>query len=145
MMLIGLLIVSLIGVVLVLKPQTEALKNQDNNSEKLTIFVPPKTTDLSEAQSSTHRQKPLQNQQQWIEKRDQLYERFQEITTNLSQGQAVDQREISKMLEQQYQLVQVGVVQLNEAISYLEFLQKVIPEMDRTLDAQIAKIEKLEK
>ena len=63
----------------------------------------------------------------------------------MSQGQQPNQNQVLALLEQQYRLVEKGVVQVDEAISSIQYLRQILPEMDRALDRQLAKLEQLKK
>lgn len=86
-------------------------------------------------------QKVSQQNQQFIQKRDALYMQLAEISNHLSQGKQQDLREVSKILETQRQLVKVKVISVQEASATIEFLQKVLPEMEMELAREIKLIE----
>ncbi|UOH74260.1 hypothetical protein MOW08_10750 [Acinetobacter schindleri] len=74
-------------------------------------------------------QKIAQQNQQIIQKRDDLYMQLADISNHLSQGRKPDLREVSRILEMQRQLVKVKVISVQEATATIQFLQKVLPEM----------------
>ncbi|WP_180121746.1 hypothetical protein [Acinetobacter sp. YH12086] len=80
-----------------------------------------------------------------LQQREQVYQQFQQINTLMSQGQQPNQNQVLALLEQQYNLVKKGVVKLDEAISSIQYLRQILPEMDRALDRQLAKLEQLKK
>ncbi|WP_180173411.1 hypothetical protein [Acinetobacter sp. YH12029] len=80
-----------------------------------------------------------------LQQREQVYQQFQQINTLMSQGQQPNQNQVLALLEQQYNLVKKGVVQVDEAISSIQYLRQILPEMDRALDRQLAKLEQLKK
>ncbi|WP_228206915.1 hypothetical protein [Acinetobacter sp. LoGeW2-3] len=89
-------------------------------------------------------QKFAQQNQQFIQKRDALYMQLAEISNHLSQGKQPDLREVSKMLETLRQLVKVKVISVQEASATIEFLQKVLPEMEMELAREIKLIDRIE-
>ncbi|WP_180094741.1 MULTISPECIES: hypothetical protein [unclassified Acinetobacter] len=80
-----------------------------------------------------------------LQQREQVYQQLQQINTLMSQGQQPNQNQVLALLEQQYNLVKKGVVKLDEAISSIQYLRQILPEMDRALDRQLAKLEQLKK
>lgn len=86
-------------------------------------------------------QKIAQQNQQIIQKRDDLYMQLADISNHLSQGKKPDLREVSRILEIQRQLVKVKVISVQEATATIQFLQKVLPEMESELAREIRLIE----
>lgn len=86
-------------------------------------------------------QKIAQQNQQIIQKRDDLYMQLADISNHLSQGRKPDLREVSRILEMQRQLVKVKVISVQEATATIQFLQKVLPEMKGELAREIKLIE----
>lgn len=86
-------------------------------------------------------QKIAQQNQQIIQKRDDLYMQLADISNHLSQGRKPDLREVSRILEMQRQLVKVKVISIQEATATIQFLQKVLPEMESELAREIKLIE----
>lgn len=86
-------------------------------------------------------QKIAQQNQQIIQKRDDLYMQLADISNHLSQGRKPDLREVSRILEMQRQLVKVKVISVQEATATIQFLQKVLPEMEGKLAREIKLIE----
>ena len=86
-------------------------------------------------------QKIAQQNQQIIQKRDDLYMQLADISNHLSQGRKPDLREVSRILEMQRQLVKVKVISVQEATATIQFLQKVSPEMEGELAREIKLIE----
>lgn len=64
-----------------------------------------------------------------------------DISNHLSQGRKPDLREVSRILEMQRQLVKVKVISVQEATATIQFLQKVLPEMEGELAREIKLIE----
>lgn len=77
----------------------------------------------------------------FIQQRDQLYRDFERINTGLSQGQQPDFREVSALLSQQQQLVKAGILSIEEAVTYSQFLRQVLPAMDHQLTRHIQQLE----
>jgi len=86
-------------------------------------------------------QKIAQQNLQIIHKRDDLYMQLADISNHLSQGRKPDLREVSRILEMQRQLVKVKVISVQEATATIQFLQKVLPEMESELAREIKLIE----
>lgn len=86
-------------------------------------------------------QKIAQQNQQFIQKRDDLYMQLADISNHLSQGRKPDLREVSRILEIQRQLVKVKVISVQEATATIQFLHKVLPEMESELAREIKLIE----
>jgi len=86
-------------------------------------------------------QKIAQQNQQIIQKSDDLYMQLADISNHLSQGRKPDLREVSRILEMQRQLVKVKVISVQEATATIQFLQKVLPEMESELAREIKLIE----
>lgn len=126
-----------------LKPQQQERQYKQTQFENITLSTPP---DAQTTESLVKEQSAEQNQEipvQLLQQREQVYQQLQAINTQLSQGQQPDQNEMLNLLEQQYALVQKGVVKADEAISYIQYLRQILPEMDRFLDRQQAKLEQL--
>ena len=128
-----------------LKPQQQERLHEQTQFENITRFTPP---NAQITESLVKEQSTEQNQEtpvQLLQQREQVYQQLQAINTQLSQGQQPEQNEMLNLLEQQYALVQKGVVKADEAISYIQYLRQILPEMDRFLDRQQAKLEQLKK
>ena len=126
-----------------LKPQQQERLHEQKQFENINRSTLP---DAQITESLVKEQSAKQNQEmpvQLLQQREQVYQQFQAINTQLSQGQQPDQNKMINLLEQQYALVQKGVVKADEAISYIQYLRQILPEMDRFLDRQQAKLEQL--
>lgn len=77
------------------------------------------------------------NMPQLIEQRDELYHKFGQISFEMIEGQKPDLRNISVMLKEHHQLVESGVISVQDAENYLDFLKKVFPEMESELNHYI--------
>ena len=128
-----------------LKPQQKERRYEQKQFENITRSI---RLDAQITESLVKAQSAEQNKEtraQLLQQREQVYQQFQAINTQLSQGQQPDQNEMINLLEQQYTLVQKGVVKADEAILYIQYLRQILPEMDRFLDRQQAKLEQLKK
>ncbi|MGX9608510.1 hypothetical protein [Acinetobacter sp. T63] len=76
-----------------------------------------------------------------LARREQLYRQFAEISTGFGQGQKPELRAVSQLLAEQKVLVAARVVQKSEAISLLDFLQQVLPEMSHEIEQNKREIE----
>ncbi|SRR5690606_2859346 len=104
-------------------------------------IIQPESRPSSPTASLEHEQKVLQQRQQFIQQRDVLYMQLANISNHLSQGKKPDLREVSSMLETQRQLVKVKVISVPEASATIQFLQKILPEMEIELAREIKLIE----
>lgn len=140
---IGLMVVLLLAIIYIFKPSTST---QINTAEPIVDNVPAMKT--SEPNKTPSKQDNLTseqniNQKELIQQREQLYKKFQDINTALSRGQQPDAGQISKMLEQQKQLVQSGIVPADEAISNAQFLKQILPVMQAQIHRHILQLEQL--
>ncbi|WP_179994776.1 hypothetical protein [Acinetobacter sp. YH16053] len=78
-----------------------------------------------------------------IQQRDQLYWGFEQISLGLSQGQKPDLNQVQSMLFQQEQLVQAGVLKLEDALGYSQFLKQILPEIAGQIDLHISRLKRL--
>ncbi|WP_180113737.1 hypothetical protein [Acinetobacter sp. YH12063] len=132
-----------------LKPRQQEVHEQlPLDQQKVSETHSDQTTENVLQHSSS---KPKQERQdnethtQLLQQREQVFQQFQQINTLMSQGQQPNQNQVLALLEQQYNLVKKGVVKLDEAISSIQYLRQILPEMDRALDRQLAKLEQLKK
>ena len=73
-------------------------------------------------------------QQVLLEQREQLYLDFMQIMNGLSQGEKPDFRQLDRLLVQQQALVNAQVIAPEEAKAQIEFLRRVLPEIEHPLD-----------
>lgn len=78
-----------------------------------------------------------------IEQRDALYVTFGQISMDMMEGQKPDLRQVSQMLEQHQSLMKQGIILPDDAKTYLEFLQKIFPEMHSELNFYLQEIERI--
>lgn len=88
-------------------------------------------------------QVPQQVSPELIQQRDELYQAFEQLSYRLSHGQQVDPREVDQLLKTQVNLVRVGALTADDAIHYSQFLKKIMPDMERSLDGYIQQLEQL--
>ena len=137
-------------IILFLKPKQEHVEQQQtqlDTQKVLSPFTVQTTNNALNDQSSKQKQERQDKEMhtQLLQQREQVYQQFQQINTLMSQGQQPNQNQVLALLEQQYNLVKKGVVKLDEAISSIQYLRQILPEMDRALDRKLAKLEQLKK
>ncbi|WP_180035392.1 MULTISPECIES: hypothetical protein [unclassified Acinetobacter] len=137
-------------IILFLKPKQEHVEQQQTQLDTQKVLSPltvQTTNNALNDQSSKQKQERQDKEMhtQLLQQREQVYQQFQQINTLMSQGQQPNQNQVLALLEQQYNLVKKGVVKLDEAISSIQYLRQILPEMDRALDRQLAKLEQLKK
>ncbi|MCL6248938.1 hypothetical protein M5F00_13815 [Acinetobacter sp. ANC 4945] len=136
----------LLLMILFLKPQQQHVKQQQTqlDKQKVSEIHSERTTkNALNDQSSKQKRQDKETHAQLLQQREQVFQQFQQINTQMSQGQQPNQNQVLTLLEQQYRLVEKGVVNVDEAISSIQYLRQILPEMDRFLDGQQAKLEQL--
>ncbi|WP_180110971.1 MULTISPECIES: hypothetical protein [unclassified Acinetobacter] len=131
-----------------LKPRQQHIKQEQTQLDKQKVLNPltvQTTNNALNDQSSKQKQERQDKEMhtQLLQQREQVFQQFQQINTQMGQGQQPNQNQVLALLEQQYRLVEKGVVQVDEAISSIQYLRQILPEMDRFLDGQQAKLEQL--
>ncbi|MGN0936567.1 hypothetical protein [Acinetobacter amyesii] len=131
-----------------LKPKQEHVEQQQTQLDTQIVLSPltvQTTKNALNDQSSKQKQEREDKEMhtQLLQQREQVFQEFQQINTQMSQGQQPNQNQVLALLEQQYRLVEKGVVNVDEAISSIQYLRQILPEMDRFLDGQQAKLEQL--
>ncbi|WP_180186018.1 hypothetical protein [Acinetobacter sp. YH01008] len=76
-------------------------------------------------------------------KQQQLYLDFAQILSALGQGQQPDPRQVSLLVSLQQTLVEAKLVTRDEAKAQIEFLLKVLPEMDHELHRALRTLEQI--
>ncbi|UIJ74879.1 hypothetical protein [Acinetobacter sp. SH20PTE14] len=146
------LIVGLILLLMIqfLKPRQQHVEQEQTQLDTQKVLSPltvQTTNNALNDQSSKQKQKQERQDKemhtQLLQQREQVFQQFQQINTQMSQGQQPNQNQVLALLEQQYRLVEKGVVNVDEAISSIQYLRQILPEMDRFLDGQQAKLEQL--
>lgn len=92
-------------------------------------------TTKKEQNDTVAKQSKLSKQQQ------QLYLDFAQIISALGQGQQPDPRQVSLLVSLQQTLVEAKLVTRDEAKAQIEFLLKVLPEMDHELHRALRTLE----
>lgn len=78
-----------------------------------------------------------------LKQQQQLYLDFAQIISALGQGQQPDPRQVSLLVSLQQTLVEVKLVTRDEAKAQIEFLLKVLPEMDHELHRALRTLEQI--
>lgn len=76
-----------------------------------------------------------------LKQQQQLYLDFAQIISALGQGQQPDPRQVSLLVSLQQTLVEAKLVTRDEAKAQIEFLLKVLPEMDHELHRALRTLE----
>lgn len=78
-----------------------------------------------------------------LKQQQQLYLDFAQIISALGQGQQPDPRQVSLLVSLQQTLVEAKLVTRDEAKAQIEFLLKVLPEMDHELHRALRTLEQI--
>lgn len=143
-MIIGIALIFLSGLVLMLlliKDEDNIAKAEHSSLDEQPVLIQQESQLPDPTPMLENEQKIAQQNQQIIRKRDDLYMQLADISNHLSQGRKPDLREVSRILEMQRQLVKVKVISVQEATATIQFLQKVLPEMEGELAREIKLIE----
>lgn len=143
-MIIGIAMIFFSGLALMLllmKDEDSIAKAEHSSLDEQPVLIQQESQLPDPTPMLENEQKIAQQNQQIIQKRDDLYVQLADISNHLSQGRKPDLREVSRILEMQRQLVKVKVISVQEATATIQFLQKVLPEMESELAREIKLIE----
>lgn len=143
-MIIGITLIflsSLALMLLLIKDEDNIAKAEHSSLDEQPVLIQQESQLPDLTPMLENEQKIAQQNQQIIQKRDDLYIQLADISNHLSQGRKPDLREVSRILEMQRQLVKVKVISVQEATATIQFLQKVLPEMESELAREIKLIE----
>lgn len=143
-MIIGIAMIFFSGLALMLllmKDEDSIAKAEHSSLDEQPVLIQQESQLPDPTPMLENEQKIAQQNQQIIQKRDDLYMQLADISNHLSQGRKPDLREVSRILEMQRQLVKVKVISVQEATATIQFLQKVLPEMEGELAREIKLIE----
>ncbi len=143
-MIIGIAMIFFSGLALMLllmKDEDSIAKAEHSSLDEQPVLIQQESQLPDPTPMLENEQKIAQQNQQIILKRDDLYMQLADISNHLSQGKKPDLREVSRILEIQRQLVKVKVISVQEATATIQFLQKVLPEMESELAREIRLIE----
>ncbi len=143
-MIIGIAMIFFSGLALMLllmKDEDSIAKAEHSSLDEQPVLIQQESQLPDPTPMLENEQKIAQQNQQIIQKRDDLYMQLADISNHLSQGRKPDLREVSRILEMQRQLVKVKVISVQEATATIQFLQKVLPEMESELAREIRLIE----
>lgn len=143
-MIIGIAMIFFSGLALMLllmKNEDSIAKAEHSSLDEQPVLIQQESQLPDPTPMLENEQKIAQQNQQIIQKRDDLYMQLADISNHLSQGRKPDLREVSRILEMQRQLVKVKVISVQEATATIQFLQKVLPEMEGELAREIKLIE----
>ncbi|GAA5556926.1 hypothetical protein Asch01_01642 [Acinetobacter schindleri] len=143
-MIIGIAMIFFSGLalkLLLMKDEDSIAKAEHSSLDEQPVLIQQESQLPDPTPMLENEQKIAQQNQQIIQKRDDLYMQLADISNHLSQGRKPDLREVSRILEMQRQLVKVKVISVQEATATIQFLQKVLPEMEGELAREIKLIE----
>lgn len=143
-MIIGIAMIFFSGLALMLllmKDEDSIAKAEHSSLDEQPVLIQQESQLPDPTPMLENEQKIAQQNQQIIQKRDDLYMQLADISNHLSQGKKPDLREVSRILEIQRQLVKVKMISVQEATATIQFLQKVLPEMESELAREIRLIE----
>lgn len=143
-MIIGIAMIFFSGLALMLllmKDEDSIAKAEHSSLDEQPVLIQQESQLPDPTPMLENEQKIAQQNQQIIQRRDDLYMQLADISNHLSQGRKPDLREVSRILEMQRQLVKVKVISVQEATATIQFLQKVLPEMESELAREIKLIE----
>ena len=122
--------------------QVQAHRDQVARLEKSSSYMP-----LSFKSNSQNTQAEPNNvatkQSLLLKQQQQLYLDFAQIISALGQGQQPDPRQVSLLVSLQQTLVEAKLVTRDEAKAQIEFLLKVLPEMDHELHRALRTLEQI--
>lgn len=138
------LVLSFLGLSKLFQP-AEAMQTQENKNVAVrnSVQAPVAQSQTEQQISLVGSQSPQQVSAELIQQRDELYQTFEQLSYRLSHGQQVDAREVDQLLKTQENLVRKGALSADDAIHYSQFLKKIMPEMERSLDRYIQQLEQL--
>ena len=127
-----------------LKPTEQHNIVQEHQAERLqqntAVVHQQNQIDVAETKPSESVQQ-LASEAQLIAQRDRIYREFGDIAMAMMEGQKPDLNQLSEMLKQHQNLVEQGVISVEDAQNYLEYLSKVFPEMLPELNSYLQKLE----
>ena len=126
-MIIGIAMIFFSGLALMLllmKDEDSIAKAEHSSLDEQPVLIQQESQLPDPTPMLENEQKIAQQNQQIIQKRDDLYMQLADISNHLSQGKKPDLREVSRILEIQRQLVKVKVISVQEATATIQFYKK---------------------
>jgi hypothetical protein len=94
-----------------------------------------------DSQTTKKQNDTVAKQSELSKQQEQLYLDFTQIINALSEGQRPNPQQVSLLISQQQKLVEAQLVSKAEAKAQIEFLIKVLPEMDHELHRALRVLE----
>ena len=121
--------------------QAQAHRDQVARLEKSSSYM--SLSFKSNSQNTQAEPNNVATKQSLLLKQQQLYLDFAQILSALGQGQQPDPRQVSLLVSLQQTLVEAKLVTRDEAKAQIEFLLKVLPEMDHELHRALRTLEQI--
>ncbi len=121
--------------------QVQAHRDQVARLEKSPSYM--SLSFKSNSQNTQAEPNNVATKQSLLLKQQQLYLDFAQILSALGQGQQPDPRQVSLLVSLQQTLVEAKLVTRDEAKAQIEFLLKVLPEMDHELHRALRTLEQI--
>ncbi|WP_180075062.1 MULTISPECIES: hypothetical protein [unclassified Acinetobacter] len=121
--------------------QVQAHRDQVARLEKSSSYM--SLSFKSNSQNTQAEPNNVATKQSLLLKQQQLYLDFAQIISALGQGQQPDPRQVSLLVSLQQTLVEAKLVTRDEAKAQIEFLLKVLPEMDHELHRALRTLEQI--
>lgn len=121
--------------------QVQAHRDQVARLEKSSSYM--SLSFKSNSQNTQAEPNNVATKQSLLLKQQQLYLDFAQILSALGQGQQPDPRQVSLLVSLQQTLVEAKLVTRDEAKAQIEFLLKVLPEMDHELHRALRTLEQI--
>ncbi|CAM9229927.1 MULTISPECIES: hypothetical protein [Acinetobacter] len=121
--------------------QAQAHRDQVARLEKSPSYM--SLSFKSNSQNTQAEPNNVATKQSLLLKQQQLYLDFAQILSALGQGQQPDPRQVSLLVSLQQTLVEAKLVTRDEAKAQIEFLLKVLPEMDHELHRALRTLEQI--
>ena len=130
-----------IGRILLIRPiliRSCQLKNRqaEKSASYISVNSPENSQTTKKKQNDT-----VAKQSELSKQQEQLYLDFTQIINALSEGQRPNPQQVSLLISQQQKLVEAQLVSKAEAKAQIEFLIKVLPEMDHELHRALRVLE----
>ena len=119
--------------------QVQAHRDQVARLEKSSSYM--SLSFKSNSQNTQAEPNNVATKQSLLLKQQQLYLDFAQILSALGQGQQPDPRQVSLLVSLQQTLVEAKLVTRDEAKAQIEFLLKVLPEIDHELHRALRTLE----
>ena len=114
----------------------DSVHSTENSASSTSVSSPENTQTTKKEQTD-----PAAKHNELLKQQEQLYLDFTQIINALSEGQRPDLQQVSLLITKQQKLVEAQLVSREEAKAQIEFLIKVLPEMDHELHRALRVLE----